>query len=52
MKPSLVKQALNVPYMEWKSIEALMEQTKDKHTKEVLRRMMMVKRNRAENDGN
>lgn len=52
MRPSLVKQALNVPYMEWKSIEALMEQTKDEHTKEVLRRLMYVKRIRANNHGN
>ena len=48
----LIKKALNTPYMEWESIEALMGQTRDAHTKEVLRRLMYVKRNRVKNNGN
>lgn len=47
----LVRQALNTHYTEWKEIEPLMEQTRDAHTKEVLRRLMLVKRDRAENEG-
>ena len=48
----LVKKALNTPYQEGESIEALIGQTKDAHTKEVLRRLMFVKRNRVKNHGN
>jgi len=48
----LVRQALNTHYTEWKKIEAMIEQTKDAHTKEVLRRLIFVKRNRADNHGN
>jgi hypothetical protein len=48
----LVREALNTPYQEWESIEALMGKTKDSHTKEVLRRLMYVKKNRAKNNGN
>lgn len=45
----LIREALNTPYTEWKSIEPLMDKTKDAHTKEVLRRLMMVKQNRVKN---
>lgn len=45
----LVKQALNIPYRRWHDIELLMGKTKDAHTKEVLRRLMMVKQNRVKN---
>lgn len=48
----LVRAALNTPYTEWKSIEDLLSQTNDAHTKEVLRRFMYVKRNRMKEDGN
>lgn len=48
----LVREALNTPYTEWKSIENLLSQTNDAHTKEVLRRFMYVKRNRMKEDGN
>ena len=48
----LVRAALNTPYTEWKSIENLLSQTNDEHTKEVLRRFMYVKRNRMKEDGN
>lgn len=48
----LVRQALNTHYTKWKDIEPLIEQTKDAHTKEVLRRLIYVKRNRANNHGN
>lgn len=47
----LVRQALNTPFKEWESIVALIEQTNDPHTKEVLRRLMYVKKRRVE-DGN
>jgi hypothetical protein len=50
MTPSLVKQALNTPYQEWQKIEALMEQTNNEHTLEVLRRMIYVKQKRLENE--
>lgn len=45
----LVRQALNIPYQRWKEIEPMLEQTKDAHTKEVLKRLMFVKRNRLNN---
>lgn len=45
----LVRQALNTHYTRWKDIEPLLDKTKDAHTKEVLRRLMMVKRNRLNN---
>jgi hypothetical protein len=48
----LVRAALNTPYTEWQSIENLLSQTNDAHTKEVLRRFMYVKRNRMKEDGN
>ena len=48
----LVRAALNTPYTEWQSIENLLSQTNDEHTKEVLRRFMYVKRNRMKEDGN
>lgn len=48
---SLIKQALNIPYQRWREIEPLIASTKDEHTKEVLRRLMFVKRNRCK-DGN
>lgn len=48
----LVREALNTPYTEWKSIENLLSQTNDAHTKEVMRRFMYVKRNRMKEDGN
>lgn len=51
-KPSLIKQALNTPYTEWEKIEALMGQTRNEHVREVLRRMMIVKKNRCENENN
>lgn len=47
----LVRQALNIPYERWQEIDPLIGQTKDAHTKEVLRRLMLVKRNRAVNEG-
>ena len=46
----LVKQALNIPYTRWHDIEPLMRETDDEHTKEVLRRLIQVKRNRKENE--
>ena len=45
----LIREALNTPYQEWRSIEPLMDKTKDAHTKEMLRRLMMVKLNRVKN---
>jgi hypothetical protein len=48
----LVREALNTPYTEWESIKTLMGKTNDAHTKEVLRRLMLVKRNRVRNNGN
>ena len=48
----LVREALNTPYQEWESITKLMKKTKDAHTKEVLSRLMYVKRIRANNNGN
>jgi hypothetical protein len=49
----LVREALNTPYKEWESIESLIGKTKDAHTKEVLRRLMFVKRKRlSEENGN
>ena len=49
----LVREALNTPYKEWESIEPLIGKTKDAHTKEVLRRLMFVKRKRlSEENGN
>lgn len=45
----LVRQALNTHYSKWKDIEPLLEQTNDAHTKEVLKRLMFVKRNRLNN---
>ena len=47
----LVRQALNIHYTKWKEIEPLLEQTKDAHTKEVLQRFMLIKKNRLENEG-
>lgn len=47
----LVREALNTPYMEWETIETLIGRTNDAHTKEVLRRLMFVKRKRCK-DGN
>lgn len=49
---SLFKQALNLPYTRWWDIKPLLESAKDNHDKEVLRRLMEVKRNRLEKDGN
>lgn len=46
----LVKQALNIPYTRWYDIEPLMSETDDEHTKEVLRRLILVKRNRKETE--
>lgn len=48
----LVRQALNTHYTKWKEIEPLIGQAKDAHTKEVLKRLIFVKRNRADNHGN
>jgi hypothetical protein len=49
---SLFKTALNIPYQRWQEIEPLIASTNDAHTKEVLRRLMYVKRNRTIKDGN
>ena len=46
----LVKQALNIPYTRWHDIEPLMSQTADGHTREVLKRLMHVKRIRKEKE--
>ena len=46
----LIKQALNIPYTRWHDIEPLIGETNDEHTKEVLRRLIQVKRNRKENE--
>lgn len=48
----LVRQALNIPYTRWHEIEPLIASAKDGHTKEVLRRLILVKRRRANNHGN
>jgi hypothetical protein len=48
----LIRVAKNIPYQNWREIEPLMKQTNDGHTKEVLRRLMYVKRNRELNHGN
>ena len=49
VESKLVRQALNTHYTQWKDIEPLLEQTNDAHTKEVLKRLMFVKRNRLNN---
>lgn len=46
----LVRQALNTHFSKWKDIEPMLEQTNDAHTKEVLRRLMFVKRNRLKDE--
>lgn len=49
---AIIRQALNTHYSEWRKIEAMIKQTNDEHTKEVLRRLIFVKQNRVKNHGN